>query len=164
MNKIEVNHLEVSGATLADWCGVSPKRIDQLLAEGIVHREAKGRYKLKSNVAAVFRWLRNDQRRSARSEADAEWRRQRAREIELRVAARERELIPICLAFEIVDDIIGFVRSEIGGAPARITRDLALRKQIDAVLNGAEMISSVCGGSATLTHVGNSTAALGRYC
>jgi hypothetical protein len=116
---MNINDLEVTGAVLAEWCSVAAKRIDQLLAEGVVHREAKGRYKLKSNVAAVFRWLRSDQRRSARSEADAEWRRQRAREIELRVAERERELVPIDLAFQVQDEILGFLRSEIGGAPAR---------------------------------------------
>jgi hypothetical protein len=135
MNKIAFDNVEVPGTVLADWCGVSPKRIDQLLAEGVVRREGKGRYKLKENVVSVFRWLRSDQRRSARSQADAEWRRQRAREIELRVAERERRLVPVDDAFEVVDVTIGLMRSEIGGVPARITRDLALRRQIDGVLN-----------------------------
>jgi hypothetical protein len=135
MDKVNFNDVEVSGAELAAWCGVSPKRIDQLLAEGVVRREGKGRYKLKENVVSVFRWLRSDQRRSARSQADAEWRRQRAREIELRVAERERRLVPVDDAFEVVDVTIGLMRSEIGGVPARITRDLALRRQIDGVLN-----------------------------
>jgi hypothetical protein len=135
MSTIDINDLEVFGATLADWCGVSPKRIDQLLAEGVVHREAKGRFRLKANVTAVFRWLRSDQRRCARTEADAQLRRERAREIRLRIAERERQLVPIDLAFQVQEEILGLVRTEIGGASARITRDLALRRQIDEALN-----------------------------
>jgi phage terminase Nu1 subunit (DNA packaging protein) len=141
MDQVNFDDVEVSGAELAAWCGVSPKRIDQLLAEGVVHREAKGRYKLKGNIAAVFRWLRSDQRRSARSEADAEWRRQRTREIELRVAERERQLVPFDWAIEVVDVTIGFLRSEIGSVPAKVTRDLVVRRQIDAALN--EILSRV---------------------
>jgi hypothetical protein len=135
MDQVNFDDVEVSGAELAAWCGVSPKRIDQLLAEGVVHREAKGRYRLKANVVSVFGWLRSTKRRSSRSQADREWRRQRAREVELRVAERERPLIEVEDAFEVVDVTLGFMRAEIGSVPARISRDVGLRRQIDTELN-----------------------------
>jgi hypothetical protein len=56
----------------------------------------------------------------------------RTREIELRTALRACETEEAISAME---DLAGMVRSEFGGLPARVTRDLVLRRMIDKELS-----------------------------
>ena len=56
----------------------------------------------------------------------------RAAEIEQRTAVRNRELIPMEEAIEAMDELVGVVRSEAASVPARITREVPLRRKIEA--------------------------------
>jgi hypothetical protein len=59
----------------------------------------------------------------------------RAREIELRTAQRAGLLIETDEAFAILDDVFGMLRSDLGGLPATVTRDLEIRREIEKGVN-----------------------------
>ena len=55
----------------------------------------------------------------------------RAREIELRTAQRAHELCEIEEALAFVDEVIGMLKADLMSLPARVTRDLAIRRDIE---------------------------------
>jgi phage terminase Nu1 subunit (DNA packaging protein) len=73
--------------------------------------------------------------RSSRIEADVNYRRLRAREVELRIAELEGRLIEITDMEEVIEDFAGMIRSELASLPARLTRDLVLRRTIEQVID-----------------------------
>lgn len=59
----------------------------------------------------------------------------RAREIELRTAQRAGVLCETEEALALCDDIFGTLRSDLGGLPAMVSRDLEMRANIEKNLN-----------------------------
>jgi hypothetical protein len=56
----------------------------------------------------------------------------RTREIELRIAERERVLMRTAEAIAFIDELIGVCTAELAGLPARVAgRDRALRQRVD---------------------------------
>jgi hypothetical protein len=61
----------------------------------------------------------------------------RAKSIELRNAEAENDLIPIAAVAEAVTEVVAIFRSELAGVPAAVTRDMALRAQVENALDAA---------------------------
>ena len=80
--------------------------------------------------------MKDDERRSAKSAADSRVRDARALEIELRIAERSRELIPVEDALNDMAELAGMVRSELAGLPARLTRIVAERQKVETEIDG----------------------------
>src|SRR5262245_28723110 len=59
----------------------------------------------------------------------------RAKDIEMKTALRSRELIPMSDAVFALDTVVGLTRSTLGGAAARISRDLAVQTKADDVID-----------------------------
>lgn len=76
----------VTGTALGLHLDLSRQRVNQLVDEGVLHRLPAGGFDQDACRVAYVRWLRSDERRASRSEADARLRDARAREIELRNA------------------------------------------------------------------------------
>ena len=75
---------------------ISEERIRQLVKQGFIPKpEKRGFVQLVGAVQGYLRYLKDDERRSAKSAADSRVRDARALEIELRIAERSRELIPV---------------------------------------------------------------------
>ena len=106
---------------------LSPARVRELEAEGVLQR-INGKLELDESR---YRYIEHLRTRRGRSPADEKWREERARQIALQNAIKARELIPFTEAAEGLDDIIGFIISELHGMPARVSRDLEVRRRID---------------------------------
>jgi hypothetical protein len=77
------------------------------------------------------RYIDHLRQRRPRSPADEEWRKERARQLQLQNAVKARDLIELTEAVEGLETVIGFVLSELHGMAARVTRDVELRRRID---------------------------------
>lgn len=123
--------------SLAEICrvtGLGARRLQQYAAEGAVPRAANGKYPLAGSVQGILRALKSS--RTATSEArrilEA-----KARALELRNAETENRLVEMDMVLAVEAEILSIFRSELGGLAAASTRDLAIREQIEANLNGA---------------------------
>ncbi len=118
---------------------VSPERVRQLIKMGYVSRPRPGRTTIVSAVQGYIRFLKDEDRKTTKTAADTRVRDARAAEIELRVAIQKRQMIPVDDATTALDILVGKVREEITGLPARVTRDIKLRRQIEAEVNGSQV-------------------------
>ncbi len=110
------------------------EEVRRLVAERIIRRQCDGRFDLDAARQAYIRFLRD--RRSNRSEAEGALQRAKALEIEVRVAERAHQLIEMDEAYAALDEIVGGIVSELSSLPAAATRDLAMRRHLEGLING----------------------------
>lgn len=113
---------------------VTSRRLRQLTAEGWVKKEA-GQYTIRGVVHGYLDFLDSVREKAAKSAADNRVRDARAREIELRTAREESELVPTEEAVAYTQAVVGALISRMDGLPAQITRDLDERRRIEAMLD-----------------------------
>lgn len=127
----------ISTSELARACGRTPQWVRDQGRAGYFEPAGRGRWK----VASVYQGLveradaiaKAGEKSAAASRAtDA-----RTREIEQRIAIRERELIPVEDAVMALDKVVGVVSGELSGLPARISRDLTIRKKAETEVHVA---------------------------
>jgi hypothetical protein len=114
---------------------VSVRRIQQLMQEGWIKRTPGG---VLTGVAVVHGYLdfqEDATKRLMAKFADNEVRRAKAKEINIRIAEKERELVPRDEAEGFVQLLIGGVVSLLQGLPARFTRDVNERKRLEHLVS-----------------------------
>ena len=114
---------------------LTKQRVQQLVKAGYIPKPAKDTYPIVGAVQGYIKFLKDDERRTSKVQADSRVRDARAREIELRIAERERDLIPIDDAKAEIAAFVSETRAEVVGMGARVTRDMELRRQIDKECN-----------------------------
>lgn len=115
------------------------QRITQLVREGYITRHRHGFTTIRSAVRGYVRSLKDAQSRNTQEGAAERARDARAREIEQKIAERDRRLIPIEDAELAMDLLVGTVNGELDGLAARVTRDLSMRRVIEADVHGAKI-------------------------
>jgi DNA-binding transcriptional MerR regulator len=116
---------------------ISEERIRQLQKHGYIPKaDRRGVVQLVGAVQGYLRYLKDDERRSAKSAADSRVRDARALEIELRIAERSRDLIPLEDALADMAEFAAAIRSELAGLPARLTRIMDERHRIETEVDG----------------------------
>lgn len=101
------------------------------------------RYRLLDVVQGYVRFKEDADRRASRVAASSRISDARAREVELRNRVREGQLIETDGAVELIEGLVGRLRSHLAGVAARATRDLQLRRVIEAAINdGLDAASS----------------------
>ena len=121
----------VSASALALHLDCSRAYITKLEAEGVIQRQGDG-LPLDQNRVAYLRFLRRERRQSPRSEADADLQRAKSELIRLRIAEKQRHLIPLEEAVGHMDEVVGLFISRLSGFAARCGgRDLAARRAIE---------------------------------
>lgn len=110
----------------------SPRRIQQLVAEGYIQKDSRGRYLTVAVVQGYIKFLKENlkdrqQNTHANRLSDA-----RARSVELKNAKDEHELVEYDEVTGVLDEIAGMLKSEFSGFGAAMTRDQTMRKKIDA--------------------------------
>jgi hypothetical protein len=123
----------VSATALAEHLDCSRTYIDKLEAEGVIERQGDG-FPLDQSRIAYLRYLRRERRQSPRSEADAEHAKAKAALLRLRIAEKQRELVPRADFDAVIDGIAGVVLTHLSGMAARCSNDLTVRRKIDAVV------------------------------
>ncbi|MBL8573000.1 MAG: hypothetical protein JNM13_04925 [Hyphomicrobiaceae bacterium] len=131
----------VSATELADILGCDARTVRNLAGRHPNIRAGRGAYSLKSAIAARVA----DAGRSRAGDAEAAERAAllaaQRRTAELRLAERQRELIPLTEAMAILDDVVATLRHALDAVPAQISRDPEARNHardlIDAALERA---------------------------
>ena len=96
----------VSASALALHLDCSRTYIGKLEAEGVIQRQGDG-FPLDQSRVAYLRYLRRERRQSPRSEADADFQRAKSELIRLRIAEKQRDLIPLEEAVGHMDEVVG---------------------------------------------------------
>lgn len=110
----------------------SDRRVQQLVAEGWIQKDSRGRYVTVGVVQGYIKFLKNqiaerNQNTHGNRLTDA-----RARQVELKNAKEEHELVEFDEVTGVLDEIAGMLKSEFSGFGASMTRDQTMRKKIDA--------------------------------
>ncbi len=123
----------VSASALALHLDCSRTYIGKLETEGVIQRQGDG-FPLDQSRVGYLRYLRRERRQSPRSEADADFQRAKSELIRLRIAEKQKQLMPREEAAAFFDEMVGLVLTHLSGLSARCSRDLAIRRTIDAVV------------------------------
>jgi hypothetical protein len=127
---------------LASCWGLTTKRVGQLATEAGFKLVKRGYYDRNEADAAYIRFLRDQNKRNSKSETDSRVREARALDIEQRTAERARRLIRIEEAEDALTNVVGIIRTELTGMPARVSRDMATRREIEKAID--ESLARVC--------------------
>jgi hypothetical protein len=125
----------ITASVAARLIDVHPRRLQQLVAAGWIERPNRGEYTLVSVVQGYIRFLLDEDRRAAKSAAEARVLDARAREIELRTAREEAKLVPFDEAREFLNGVIGLFMSLLSGVPVEFTSDVDDRRRLKAILD-----------------------------
>jgi hypothetical protein len=105
----------VSASALALHLDCSRTYIGELEAEGVIQRQGDG-FPLDQSRVAYLRFLRRERRPSPRGEADADLQRAKSELIRLRIAEKQRQLIPLEEAVGHMDEVVGLFISGLRSA------------------------------------------------
>lgn len=134
----------VKGAELGRILGDPPftdRWVRELADRGYLTRVDRGLYDLEKSVKGYLRFVRETEvRAAADTPTKSDYDRERARRLKLANDEQESKLLDTDLGVAAVELIVGMLRTDLAGVPARITEDVALRRRaedaIDTVLAG----------------------------
>src|SRR5204863_3999966 len=102
--------------------------IGKLEAENLIQRQGDG-FLLDQSRVAYLRYLRRERRQSPRSEADAEHALAKAALLRIKIAEKQRTLVPRDVYESMIDEMAGLVLTKLSGWPARVAgTDLVVRR------------------------------------
>ena len=106
--------------------------LDQLLVAGVLERDSNGKFDLDDNRRRYILHLREQRKRSPKSEADTDFQRAKSDSIRIRILEKQRQLINAEEVFAQIDEMVGMFLTGLSGFAARCGgRDLATRRAID---------------------------------
>jgi hypothetical protein len=123
----------VNATQLGVHLGLTRQRIAALAdVEHVIERLADGRFDQDACRLAYLKWLRDPARRSARTEADADYVKVKTEMLRLRLLEKKHQLMPMDDVNEMIDQMVGLFLTGLSGFAARCGgRDLAVRREID---------------------------------
>src|SRR5262245_41230175 len=124
----------VSASALALHLDCTRAYIGKLEAEGVIQRQGDG-FSLDESRTAYSRHLRRERRQSPRSEADADHVKAKTELLQIKIEEKKCSLVRRDAADELIDQIAGTVLTHLSGMAARCSRDMAVRRNIDAVVD-----------------------------
>jgi hypothetical protein len=138
MSKAEkIDDLFLTAPEIANLCDRTDRWVRGMAKDGYFEKEGRGRYSLKSVMRGMLRHMDDQLAKGSQSASASRATDARTREIEQRIAIRERELISIEDATMALDKVVGVVSGELSGLPARISRDLTIRKKAETEVHVA---------------------------
>ena len=123
----------VSASALALHLDCSRTYLAKLEAEGVLQRQDDG-FPLDQSRVAYLRYLRRERRQSSRGEAEAAHAKAKTELLQIRIMEKHRTLVRRDAVDELIDQIAGTVLTHLGGLSARCSRDMQVRRNIDAVV------------------------------
>jgi hypothetical protein len=125
-----------SQKAVATHLDMSQQRVAQFVRDGTFPLLENGKLDVDACRVIYIRWLRDQSRKLGGSAAADRLLEARAAEIELRTAGRLETLRARSLetVIEYTDEILGPLKPDMLAIPARLTRDLVLRRQIEEAI------------------------------
>lgn len=124
---------------LARILGVTTRQARNQLETAGVKAVAWGQWPLAGSIRAIVAKAREAKEPDALAAARARAINAKARQTEIALARAERDLIPLEDAIAGMDELVGVTREVLIGLPARITRDLDLRRKIEAEVHAGQL-------------------------
>jgi hypothetical protein len=125
----------VSSAALAAHLACVPSYIRKLVEQGVIERRSDGRFDQDQCRTKYLAHLREERKRSPKSEADTEFASAKAQLIRIRIDEKRRTLVRRDGHEAMIDRLAGLTLTKLGAWPARIAgTDLALRRKAEALL------------------------------
>lgn len=132
-----VSEITLTATEAANLLNISGQWLRKMVDAGYVEKSSRGRYPLVSTVQGFVRYLKDEERRTSKVQADTGLKAARQREVELRIAEKEGRLVEMSDVEGAFSHILGIFRTEIDAVPSSVTRDRDLRAEIERGLNGA---------------------------
>jgi phage terminase Nu1 subunit (DNA packaging protein) len=123
---------KVSATMMAAHLGLSRPYLDRLVTDGTIAKDEAGKFSLDETRLRYIRKLREMRRSSPAVEAHAQYQQAKARRLELENARLESRLMEVDDHIASVDEIVGIMLTGLSSLPARCTRDLRMRRAIEA--------------------------------
>ena len=126
----------VTPNSLATHLGCTRQNIARLTAEAVIEQRSDGCYDQTASRLKYIKHLRDEHRRSPRTQADADHVRVKTEMLQLRLMEKKRELVRRADVDELIDGIAGVVLTHLSSLPARCAPrgDLAIRRSIERVV------------------------------
>ena len=125
----------VTANSLATHLGCTRQNIARLTAEAVIEQRSDGCYDQTASRLRYIKHLRSDNRRSPRTQADADHVRVKIEMLQLRLMEKQRMLVRREDANALLDEICGVVLTHLSGMAARCSRDMIVRRNIDAAVH-----------------------------
>ena len=110
-------------------------RLYELVHAGWIKALAPNRFDPVEVAQGYIKFLRDEDRRSSKTATLSRVQEARAKQIEQRMARDAGTTIAMADALALVDDVVGGLKADLDGVPARCTRDLVQRRKLEAELN-----------------------------
>lgn len=126
----------VSAAELAAVLSDPPfsdRWLRELADKGYLIKVGRAQYDLNKCVQGYIRFVRETEVEAAKSASDSkeEFERERARKLKLENDQTENKLIETSIACAAVDAVVGVFQNDLQSIPARVTKDVALRRELE---------------------------------
>lgn len=115
---------------------VTDQWLRTLASRGYIPKAVKGKYPLVAVVQGYIRFLKDEERRTSKVQADSGLKAARQREVELRIAEKEGRLVDMDDVEAFFSFSLAMFRAGLGGVPADVTRDLELRVKMERAISG----------------------------
>lgn len=124
----------VSQKLMAEALRLTPRRIRQLLQEGVLIANGRSEYDLAENFARFNEHkLKEQAAKLAPTSSTSKLQERREEQLARRMAREDRKTIDLEEALYTTDRMGGMYLQTISGLPSRLTRDVAERKRIEAI-------------------------------
>lgn len=114
---------------------ITGRRVQQLASQEWIPKEGRGKYPLVGAVQGYIKFLQDEQSDQTKLATHNRAQEMRTREIELRVAEKEGQLIDLDEAMGLFEEITGDYISILRGLPAQITRDVRERTRLEKIID-----------------------------
>ena len=124
----------VSASSLASHLGMTRQAVQWLTSEAIIERRSDGNYNQSASRLKYIKHLRSSTR-TARSLADSQHTAAKAQMLQIKIMQQQRKLVLREDCNALIDEICGIVLTHLSGMAARCSRDVVIRRTIDAVVH-----------------------------
>jgi phage terminase Nu1 subunit (DNA packaging protein) len=126
-------HLNIGTNDLAELLAVDPRRVAQLVDDGTITKSGRGTYHMASCVQGYIAFLRENRKLTTNASAMSALNIGKTKLVELQALEKEGGITDAALeqARSALAEVIGMIGTSVRSIPARITRDVALRRKIE---------------------------------
>lgn len=133
--KTRPSDLMASTNEMAEVLGVTPRRLTQLVTDHGIPAEGRGKFRVGEVVRAYAAFLKDGSEKKGGSDSLDRLREEKALEIQMNRARKDRTLIALDEAIGVVDDMAGIFVSALVGLPAQITKIPRERQRLNEIFD-----------------------------
>ncbi|EPE98439.1 hypothetical protein [Rhizobium grahamii] len=114
---------------------VSDERLRQLVKLSYIKPSVRGHYEHDDVIQGYIKFLKDEERKGSKVAAQSRMQDAKTAEIELRLAEKQRSVIPLDDAIYAIEFAAAKFRDAMLSLPARFTRDMGERRKLEALVH-----------------------------